>query len=235
MILHLADQLEVPLRERNQLLLAAGFAPVYSQTTLDAPQLSAVRAACARSSPPMNRIRGSAGPLLERRGRQFGPFGLHGVRRTGAARRTRERHAVEPASARRGTAHCQPAPMASAPAWAFAPRDCQTADAGLIELYDEVRVYQSDVATEADIPDPGQWSCHSASRQRAGACLFQYGRGVWYAPGYHRRGARDRALLSRGCLNRRCSPPTRRLTVLCRGSRTPHAAAHPSPGRRRNR
>ena len=28
MILHLADQLEVPLRERNQLLLAAGFAPM---------------------------------------------------------------------------------------------------------------------------------------------------------------------------------------------------------------
>ena len=35
MILHLAAQLEVPLRERNQLLLAAGFAPVYSQRDLD--------------------------------------------------------------------------------------------------------------------------------------------------------------------------------------------------------
>ena len=29
MLLHLAEQLEVPLRERNAMLLAAGFAPVY--------------------------------------------------------------------------------------------------------------------------------------------------------------------------------------------------------------
>ncbi|WP_354698363.1 transcriptional regulator [Paraconexibacter sp. AEG42_29] len=35
MILHLAEQLDVPLRERNQLLLAGGFAPVYSQRDLD--------------------------------------------------------------------------------------------------------------------------------------------------------------------------------------------------------
>jgi transcriptional regulator with XRE-family HTH domain len=45
MILHLAEQLEVPLRERNQLLLAGGYAPVYGQTALDAPPLSLVRAA----------------------------------------------------------------------------------------------------------------------------------------------------------------------------------------------
>ena len=29
MVLHLADRLEVPLRERNELLLAAGYAPQY--------------------------------------------------------------------------------------------------------------------------------------------------------------------------------------------------------------
>jgi transcriptional regulator with XRE-family HTH domain len=45
MLLHLAERLEVPLRERNLLLLAAGFAPVYAQTAWDAPQLEAVRAA----------------------------------------------------------------------------------------------------------------------------------------------------------------------------------------------
>ncbi|MGI8336075.1 helix-turn-helix domain-containing protein [Actinomadura scrupuli] len=45
MVLHLAEELEVPLRERNHLLLAAGFAPVYSETALDAPRLTAVRAA----------------------------------------------------------------------------------------------------------------------------------------------------------------------------------------------
>src|SRR6516165_8001259 len=45
MVLHLAAQLDVPLRERNQLLLAAGYAPVYSEAPLDSPPLDAVRAA----------------------------------------------------------------------------------------------------------------------------------------------------------------------------------------------
>jgi transcriptional regulator with XRE-family HTH domain len=45
MVLRLAEQLELPLRERNHLLLAAGYAPVYAETALDNPHLSAVRAA----------------------------------------------------------------------------------------------------------------------------------------------------------------------------------------------
>jgi hypothetical protein len=45
MILRLADRLEIPLRERNLLLLAAGFAPVYSERQLDDPALEAVHRA----------------------------------------------------------------------------------------------------------------------------------------------------------------------------------------------
>jgi len=45
MVLRLADTLDVPLRERNHLLLAAGYAPVYGETALDAPQMAAVRQA----------------------------------------------------------------------------------------------------------------------------------------------------------------------------------------------
>src|SRR5436190_8912255 len=45
MVLLLAEQLEVPLRERNNLLLAAGYAPVYAETELDAPRMAAIRAA----------------------------------------------------------------------------------------------------------------------------------------------------------------------------------------------
>jgi transcriptional regulator with XRE-family HTH domain len=45
MVLHLAEQLEVPLRERNQLLLAAGYAPVYGERTLDDPEMQPVREA----------------------------------------------------------------------------------------------------------------------------------------------------------------------------------------------
>lgn len=45
MVLHLAERLEIPLRERNILLVAAGYAPVYSQKTLDDPALQAARQA----------------------------------------------------------------------------------------------------------------------------------------------------------------------------------------------
>jgi transcriptional regulator with XRE-family HTH domain len=45
MVLHLADQLEIPLRERNHLLLAAGFAPRYGERDLDDPSLAAAREA----------------------------------------------------------------------------------------------------------------------------------------------------------------------------------------------
>ncbi|HKA69727.1 MAG TPA: helix-turn-helix transcriptional regulator, partial [Actinomycetes bacterium] len=45
MVLKLAAVLDVPLRERNTLLLAAGYAPVYRESTLDEPVLAAVRAA----------------------------------------------------------------------------------------------------------------------------------------------------------------------------------------------
>ncbi|HEY1635173.1 MAG TPA: helix-turn-helix transcriptional regulator [Acidimicrobiales bacterium] len=45
MVLHLAERLEVPLRERNRLLLSAGYAPVYSQRTLDDAEMQPVREA----------------------------------------------------------------------------------------------------------------------------------------------------------------------------------------------
>ncbi|MCP3102231.1 helix-turn-helix transcriptional regulator [Myxococcus sp. K15C18031901] len=43
MLLHLAEELDVPLRERNALLVAAGFAPVYSESELEGPQMRAAR------------------------------------------------------------------------------------------------------------------------------------------------------------------------------------------------
>jgi transcriptional regulator with XRE-family HTH domain len=45
MVVRLARALDVPLRERNGLLLAAGYAPLYPIGALDAPQLGRVRAA----------------------------------------------------------------------------------------------------------------------------------------------------------------------------------------------
>jgi transcriptional regulator with XRE-family HTH domain len=45
MVLHLAERLEVPLRDRNHLLLAAGYAPAFAQRELDAPEMGPVREA----------------------------------------------------------------------------------------------------------------------------------------------------------------------------------------------
>ena len=45
MVLHLAERLEIPLRERNVLLLAAGYAPVYPERPLGDPALRAARQA----------------------------------------------------------------------------------------------------------------------------------------------------------------------------------------------
>jgi transcriptional regulator with XRE-family HTH domain len=44
-LLHVAEHLDVPLRGRNDLLVAAGYAPVYGETDLDAPEMAAVRSA----------------------------------------------------------------------------------------------------------------------------------------------------------------------------------------------
>jgi len=48
MILHLAEHLDVPLRDRNALLLAGGFAPAYPERGLAEPELHAVKNALKR-------------------------------------------------------------------------------------------------------------------------------------------------------------------------------------------
>jgi transcriptional regulator with XRE-family HTH domain len=48
MVLRLAEHLDVPLRDRNQLLLAGGYAPIYTETSLHSPAMLAIRAALRR-------------------------------------------------------------------------------------------------------------------------------------------------------------------------------------------
>jgi len=48
MVLHLAERLDIPLRERNRLLLAAGFAPVFNERSLDEAELAPIRLALDR-------------------------------------------------------------------------------------------------------------------------------------------------------------------------------------------
>jgi transcriptional regulator with XRE-family HTH domain len=48
MVLRLADRLQVPLRERNAMLVAAGYAPLYRERPFHDPALAGVRAAVER-------------------------------------------------------------------------------------------------------------------------------------------------------------------------------------------
>jgi transcriptional regulator with XRE-family HTH domain len=48
MVLRLSERLDVPLRERNGLLMAAGFAPVYRERSIDAPEMRPARQALNR-------------------------------------------------------------------------------------------------------------------------------------------------------------------------------------------
>ncbi len=48
LLLHLAEHLDVPLRDRNALLLAAGYAPAYGQRPFDAEEMAPVRDAVAK-------------------------------------------------------------------------------------------------------------------------------------------------------------------------------------------
>ncbi|MGW4367077.1 helix-turn-helix domain-containing protein [Nocardia takedensis] len=45
MVAHLCEHLDIPLRERNRMLLAAGYAPAYAEPDLDTPAMDSVRAA----------------------------------------------------------------------------------------------------------------------------------------------------------------------------------------------
>ena len=45
MILHLSEQLAIPMRDRNILLVAAGYAPIFPERSLDDPALQSVRKA----------------------------------------------------------------------------------------------------------------------------------------------------------------------------------------------
>ena len=58
MVLHLAEHLEVPLRDRNVMLLAAGFSPIYGGRSLQDPMLIHAKASavaiCRAARPAKN-------------------------------------------------------------------------------------------------------------------------------------------------------------------------------------
>ena len=71
LVIALAEGLDVPLRERNTMLLAAGYAPRYGETSLDDPAMAMMHVgdpAAARRGRPLPRPRHR--PPLERRARE---------------------------------------------------------------------------------------------------------------------------------------------------------------------
>ena len=71
MLLAVAEQLQIPFRERNQLLLAAGHAPAFPERSLGDPELAPVRKALDRilAAPalPRGRIRSCMEPRRDQR------------------------------------------------------------------------------------------------------------------------------------------------------------------------
>jgi transcriptional regulator with XRE-family HTH domain len=157
LLLRLAERLEVPLRERNHLLLAGGYAPAFGQTALDAPEmagvLAALRQVLAGHEPYPAVVVDRAWNLVEANAAVALLVG-------GADPAL----LAPPVNVLRVSLH--PGGMASRivnlgewRAHLFGRLRRQialTADPGLAELYDELRAYPCDQAEpEVEVPGPG--------------------------------------------------------------------------------
>ena len=89
MVLHLPQELDVPLRDRNYLLLAAGYAPAFAQRELDAPEMGRCRRDRPECSPAMS-LSGARHrpPLGTRRGEPCGRLLIEALPSTSSSRRS---------------------------------------------------------------------------------------------------------------------------------------------------
>jgi transcriptional regulator with XRE-family HTH domain len=173
MVLHLADNLEVPLRERNHLLLAAGYAPVYGESALDSPQMAAVRLAVRlvlKAHEPYPAV------VVDRKWNMVDANATIALLTAGAAP-----HLLEPpVNVLRLSLH----PQGVAPRivnlgeWRahllsrLRREIAVTADAELGELYDELRDYPTGDAPDVEIPGPGEVVVPLRIRTDAGELSF---------------------------------------------------------------
>ena len=145
-MLHLAEHLDVPLRERNALLLAAGYAPAYGETPLDAEAMAPVRAA-------LDKMLAGHAPypavIVDRRWDLVSANApalaiLDRRRRAGAARAAGQHDARLPAPGRPGAADRQPGRVRRAPDRpARAPGRAIAPDAEAAALLEELRGYRA--------------------------------------------------------------------------------------------
>ena len=121
LVLAIATHLDVPLRERNTLLLAAGYAPRYSQSSFDDPSMVHARASLQRMLDAHDPYPGVVvdrlwNVVLANNAAAL----LTAVLPDGAARAAAERVPREPASRRPRRAHVEPRRMGTAVAAATA-------------------------------------------------------------------------------------------------------------------
>jgi transcriptional regulator with XRE-family HTH domain len=173
MVLHLADNLEVPLRERNHLLLAAGYAPVYGESSLDSPQMAAVRQAIRlvlKAHEPFPAV------VVDRKWNMVDANATIALLTAGTAP-----HLLEPpVNVLRLSLH----PQGVAPRivnlveWRghllsrLRREIAVTADAELSELYDELSDYPAGDAPDVEIPGPGEVVVPLRIRTDAGELSF---------------------------------------------------------------
>ena len=150
MVLHLAEHLEVPLRERNTLLLAAGYAPVYAEHPLEAARWSRCASALdrfLRAHEPYPAI------VLDRRYELVASNDasrlLTARRRRGSARAAGQRPAPDPPSRGHGAADPQPRRVERAPARAPAAPGAGHGRPVAGELYEELTGYPGCRAPDA--------------------------------------------------------------------------------------
>lgn len=157
MVLRLGEHLEVSLRERNHLLLAAGYAPAYGETELGAPELTAVRDAVRQL---LTGHEPYPAAVVDRGWHLVDANASLGVLVEGVAREL----LAPPVNVLRATLH----PDGMAPnvlnlgEWRahllgrLRRQVEQTADAGLAELLAELREYPCDQPVpEVEVPGPG--------------------------------------------------------------------------------
>ncbi len=174
MVLHLAEQLDVPLRERNGLLVAAGYAPVYAETALDAPLMAAVRAAVRQvltGHEPYPAV------VVDRRWTLVDANAGVALLTEGVAPEL----LAPPANALRVSLH----PDGMAPRivnlgeWRahllgrLRRQAAHTADPALVQLYDELRAYPCDQPEpEVELPGPGDIVVPLRLRHEGGDLAF---------------------------------------------------------------
>ena len=226
MVVKLAEHLDVPLRERNELLLAAGYAPAYPETSLEDAEMGQVREVVGRllaahepyPAVAVDRrwelVDGNAGVAADHRRRRRPPAGA-----------ADQRAAPEPASRGHGAADRQPRRVARHVLGRLRREVGVTQDPQLRSLLAELEAYPG------DDPDGERRHASRARARSSSRCACATSPANWPSCRRSRPSARRWTSRSPSCRSRRSSRPTRTPRRSC--ARWCDRATAGAPRRRR--